>query len=191
MNDKFIADQKFEKVDFVLSSPVKADYDSCHFSYCNFSGLDLAGFSFSDCTFEHCDLSNITLRQTGLKEVQFLHCKMVGVDFSACEPFLLQMAFTDTRLDLCSFFKLKLPKTRFVRCSLQEADFAEAELVNAVFDECIMTAAVFDHTNLQSADLRTAVGYQIHPLNNNIRKARFSVAGLAGLLAGFDIKIEN
>jgi fluoroquinolone resistance protein len=60
-----------------------------------------------------------------------------------------------------------------------------------VFEGCNMTAAIFDQTTLEKADLRTSYNYSIDPETNRIKKAKFSITGVAGLLDKYDIVIEN
>ena len=47
----------------------------------------------------------------------------------------------------------------------------------------------FSQTILKNADLSTSYNFIIDPDSNNIKNAKFSVHGLAGLLAKYDIKI--
>jgi hypothetical protein len=42
---------------------------------------------------------------------------------------------------------------------------------------------------LKNADLSTSYNFTIDPENNVIKRAKFSVHGLPGLLAKFDIKV--
>ena len=69
--------------------------------------------------------------------------------------------------------------------------FAEADLTEAVFKDCDLSGAIFDYTVLEKADLRTAQHYSIDPENNRLKKARFSIFGIAGLLDKYDIDIEH
>lgn len=74
---------------------------------------------------------------------------------------------------------------------MQETDFAEADLTNVVFDNCNLAQAIFDHTILEKADFRTAYNYSIDPETNRIKKARFSIWGVSGLLDKYHIEIEK
>lgn len=85
---------------------------------------------------------------------------------------------------------MKMKKTRFNKCSLQEADFTETDLSAAVFDNCDLSRAVFSNTILEKADMRTAFNYSIDPERNHLKKARFTLAGVTGLLDRYDIDIE-
>jgi uncharacterized protein YjbI with pentapeptide repeats len=82
-------------------------------------------------------------------------------------------------------------KNRFQNSQLQEADFAEADLASAVFDNCNLAQAIFDHTTLEKADFRTAYNYSIDPETNRVKKAKFSISGISGLLDKYDIDIEK
>jgi uncharacterized protein YjbI with pentapeptide repeats len=53
-----------------------------------------------------------------------------------------------------------------------------------------LRGAIFDHTILEKADLRTAYHYSIHPDINRIKKAKFSMANIIGLLDKYDIEVE-
>jgi fluoroquinolone resistance protein len=85
----------------------------------------------------------------------------------------------------------KIKKTIFKNSQLQETDFAETDLTSAVFDNCNLTQAVFDHTTLEKADFRTSYNYSIDPEINRIKKAKFSILGVSGLLDKYDIDIEK
>ena len=74
---------------------------------------------------------------------------------------------------------------------MQETDFAECDLTEAVFNNCDLMNAIFDSTILIKADLRTAFNFSINPEQNNIKKAKFSINGLPGLLGKYDIEIEQ
>lgn len=74
---------------------------------------------------------------------------------------------------------------------MQETNFAEADLTAATFENCDLMHAVFDRTLLEKADLRTATNFSINPETNRIKKAKFSITGLPGLLQKYQIEIEG
>ncbi|HWY33074.1 MAG TPA: pentapeptide repeat-containing protein, partial [Nitrosopumilaceae archaeon] len=88
------------------------------------------------------------------------------------------------------FYKTKLKKTAFKNSTIQEADFSECDLTNAIFENCDLTGATFVNTNLEKADFRTSFNYSIDPELNRIKKAKFSLHGIVGLLDKYDIEIE-
>ena len=55
---------------------------------------------------------------------------------------------------------------------------------------CHDTRATFSHTILEKADFRTSFNYSINPEINRIKKAKFSLIGIAGLLDKYDIEID-
>lgn len=115
---------------------------------------------------------------------------MLGLQFGSCNEFGLLFNFDSCTLDHSSFYRLKLKKIVFRNCKLEEVDFTETDLSGAVFDNCDVAGAVFDHTVLEKADLRTAHHYSIDPTINRIKKAKFALPGITGLLDKYDIDIE-
>lgn len=187
---QFIQDKTFIKQDFTASPLPKAEYDNCTFTGCIFDGADISGIIFTECEFDGCNLSMGQVKGTSLKNVGFTNCKMLGFNFQYCDPFLLEVSFTECILQLCSFYRLKLKNTAFSNCDLREADFTEADLTNAVLQDCELRGAVFQNTVLEKADLRTARNYSIDPDTNRIKKAKFSKDGIAGLLDKYQVIIE-
>jgi len=151
---------------------------------------DLSHITFRECKFDSCDFSLARLKNTTLNDIHFVDCKLLGVQFEECNPFLLSVDFENCLLKLAVFNKLKLKKTRFKNCNLQETDFTETDLSGSVFDNCDFQRAIFHRTNLEKADFRSSFQYSIDPENNRIRKARFSRMGVVGLLDKYGIEIE-
>ncbi len=187
---KLIADTVFTKEDYTAHPLPLAEYDNCTFTGCLFNDANLTGIIFTQCRFDGCNLSNATTKGAAFKEVVFTGCKMLGLNFSVCDPFLMAMGFSECQLNLASFYRLKLKGTRFINCSLREADFTEADFTSAGFDGCDLANALFDNTILEKADFRSATNYSIDPESNRIKKAKFSLQGLPGLLNKYDIGIE-
>lgn len=190
MAGEYITNSTFEKTDYTKLPFAKGEYEDCAFKECNFASTNLSEIAFVECTFENCDLSNAKLNTTALKDVAFENCKILGVDFSVCNPFLLELKFTDCQLNFASFYKLKLKGIVFTNCSLQEVDFVESELNNGVFDNCNLLDAVFERSLLEKADFRTAYNYSFDPDINRIKGAKFSKEEVIGLLAKYAIIIK-
>jgi len=190
MEKTYIEDEKFENIDFSQKTLPEAEYDNCQFVNCDFSNSDLFKVVFSECEFNRCNLSMAKLEKTAVKDIQFKECKLLGVHFETCDEFLFAVRFENCLMNLASFYKRKLKKTKFVNCSLQEADFAEADLGSSVFDNCDLAHAIFQQTNLEKADFRTSYNYSIDPELNKIKKAKFSIPSVTGLLDKYDIEIE-
>jgi fluoroquinolone resistance protein len=126
-----------------------------------------------------------------MKQVRFVDCKLLGVNFGECNPFLFSVSFNDCFLHLATFYKLKMKATKFKNCNLKEADFTETDLTSAVFDNCELVSAVFENTILEKADLRNTQNFSIDPELNRIKKAKFSLHNIRGLLEKYNIEIEN
>jgi uncharacterized protein YjbI with pentapeptide repeats len=116
---------------------------------------------------------------------------MLGLRFEACNPFGLSFGFENCSLNHSSFYGLKLKKTIFKNTQLQETDFTQSDLTGAVFENCDLARAVFEQTILEKADFRTAFHYTIDPERNRVRKARFSLPQVVGLLTKYDIQIDQ
>ena len=190
MERTYVQDKKFEKEDLGADKLPIADYENCIFTNCDLSNTDLSQRVFLDCEFISCNLSTANFIKTGLKNVRFKDCKLLGLHFENCDQFLFQVDFNNCVLNLSSFYKLKLKKTRFKDSNLTEVDFTETDLASSLFDNCDLAGARFERTILEKADLRTARNYSIDPELNKIKKAKFSIHGIAGLLDKYDIEFE-
>ena len=186
----YIQDKNFDKEDFTGKILTVADYENCIFNNCDFSNWDLSKRVFLDCAFITCNLGSAKLHKTAFKTVKFKDCKLLGLHFEDCDDFLFEVGFENCLLNLASFYKMKIRKTTFKSCNLSEVDFTETDLASAVFDNCDLTGTRFENTILEKADLRTSYSFSIDPELNKIKKAKFSIHGLAGLLDKYDIEIE-
>ncbi|MEQ1606038.1 MAG: pentapeptide repeat-containing protein [Pyrinomonadaceae bacterium] len=190
MESLYYEDQVFDGLDLPEENLTDKEIESCEFLRCDFSKSDFSGTVFVDCVFRECNLSLVKLSEAALKTVDFSDCKLVGVDFGKCSDFLFTVSFQNCQLDYSSFFQKKLKSTRFADCSLKETDFTSADLTSAVFHNCDLLRASFVQTNLEKADFRTAFNYGLDPELNRVKGAKFSHAGIAGLLTKYQIVIQ-
>jgi fluoroquinolone resistance protein len=144
-----------------------------------------------ECQFESCNLSLIKLSDSGLQNIILKDCKLSGADFSKSRDFLFEANFNNCILDNAIFYKKKNKGAKFADCSMVETDFTEADLTDVHFINCNLNRTFFNHTTLKNADLLTSYNFIIDPDINMLKKARFSVHGLPGLLAKYDIRIEG
>ncbi len=186
MNQNEFHDRIFEKQDTL----VKGEYDSCVFNGLDLSNGSLAGFVFIDCHFNNCNWSLANITQTSFLGVHFKGCKLLGLRFETCNPFGFTVTFEDCQLNHASFHKMKMQHVAFRHTQLQEADFTDADCSSAVFEDCNLERAVFDGTVLEKADFRTAYNYSIDLDANRVKKAKFNLAGLPGLLDKYNLDIE-
>jgi uncharacterized protein YjbI with pentapeptide repeats len=190
MERTYVAEEKFENLDFNCPAQAPGEYDGCRFTNCNLAGADLGNWVFIHCEFTACDLSMAKLTQTALRDVKFKDCKMLGLHFEKCHDFGLALRFEDCLLDQSCFYQTKLAKTMFKNTRLREVDFIECDLSLSVFEHCDLAQARFEKTNLEKADFLTSFNYSLNPESNRVRKAKFSHLGLAGLLEKYDLDIK-
>lgn len=191
MKEAYIVDQDFENTDFVQVPLEKGEYENCTFKNCNFEFLNLSGFSFQGCEFIECNLSMTKLAGTAFRDVLFKESKMLGLQFNNCNGFGLSFRFDGCILNNSVFYQTTIKKTSFNNCRLVEVDFTESDLSNSIFYGCDLSGAIFDNTNLEKADLRTSVNYMIDPSLNRLKKAKFSLSEVYGLLYKLDIEIDR
>jgi fluoroquinolone resistance protein len=184
-------DKTFTKITAADLEGRARSFESCRFVRCDLSYADFSGMLFIDCFFEECNLSLIKLSDTGLQNIQFKDCKLSGADFSKSRDFLFGANFSNCIVDNAIFYKKKNKGAKFSDCSLVETDFTEADLTDAQFINCNLNQAFFSNTILKNADLRTSYNFIIDPDNNILKKARFSVYGLPGLLAKYDLRVNG
>ncbi|SMP06167.1 pentapeptide repeat-containing protein [Chryseobacterium profundimaris] len=189
MKEAYFLDETFESAGF--SQIQKGEYENCIFRNCNLEYADLSGFSFIDCKFVGCNLSLTKLVSTAFRNVVFKESKMFGLHFDDCNEFGMSFSFDGCALNNSVFYKATIRKTIFKNSKLIEVDFTESDLSSSVFNNCDLSGAVFDNTNLEKADFRTSVHYAIDPLKNRLKKAKFSLSEIPGLLHQFDIEIDK
>ena len=189
MPTDIIEDQTFTKITGKDIAGKRSTFESCSFINCDLSYANLSKLVFTECKFEGCNLSLVGLLDTGLQDIQFKDCKLSGADFSKSQDFLFAVNFDSCILDNAVFYKKKNKGAKFIDCSLVETDFTEADLSNVKFDNCNLNRAFFDRTMLKNADLSTSYNFIIDADKNDIKKAKFSIQGLPGLLAKYDIRI--
>ncbi|MBC6988492.1 pentapeptide repeat-containing protein [Hymenobacter sp. BT491] len=186
--DKFPAENVFERWTSEHLRP-HAEFEQCHFIGGDFASATLGNKRFVDCLFERCNLSLASLAGTGLQNVAFQDCKLSGLQFTACRDMLFEVHFDRCQLSYASFYGKRMPGTHFGHCNLTDADFTGADLANADFQECTLNGAVFHQTQLSGADFRTATGFIIDPDINPLKKARFVLEGLPGLVNKYGVII--
>jgi uncharacterized protein YjbI with pentapeptide repeats len=122
-------------------------------------------------------------------EVEFNRCKVIGIDWTKTE-LLREMAFKDCQLNYSSFRLMKISLITMIDCEVKDADFTEADLSKGDFKNTDFEKSRFFKTNLSGANFKGARNYAIDPLNNTLKKTRFSYPEVQTLLQGLDIIIE-
>jgi len=166
------------------------EFVNCTFIDCDFSNSSFSSSKFIDCTFTNCNMSLTKLSNCQLNNALFKECKLVGINFHECLDFLFSADFEDCILDYCSFFQKKMIKTNFKNCSMKNCDFTEADLMKSSFINSDLADTVFFKTNLREVNFLTAFNYGIDPEINQLKKAKFSIVGVPGLLNKYGIEIQ-
>jgi uncharacterized protein YjbI with pentapeptide repeats len=191
MDKILFEDRIFNKNDVPDTGPAAGEYEKCTFAHCEFSNVDLSGITFVDCAFMGCNLSMARMIGTVLRDAEFKECKLQGVHFENCNQILLSLHFENCILNFSSFHKTKLKKTTFANCILQEVDFTGCDLTGSTFSNCDLSRTRFDRTILEKTDFRTSYNYSIDPEINRMKKAKFSIPGVVGLLDKYGIVVES
>lgn len=184
-------DQKFQDVEIPGQRLTGGQFFNCIFINCNFRQSDLSGNDYINCKFDGCDLSYAVVRNSGFRDAEFSNCRMMGIDFSECNRFLLSFNCRDCMLDNSMFYGAKIANTTFENCSLIGADFECVDLSSAVFANSNLSDACFVDSNLEHADLRTAWNFKIDPNMNRLKNAIFSKSNLTGLLFRYGLQVQS
>ena len=186
----YTQDKIFQQADIADILFSESEFENCAFNECDFTNADFSDSVFIECIFNNCNLSLTKLTGTSFRDVQFSGCKMLGLIFYDCSKFGVSFKLDNCTLNHSSFYQTKIAKTIFENCKLHEVDFTDCDLTGAVFTNCNFLNAKFENTILEKADLRTAYHYSINPELNKIKKAKFSLQGITGLLEKYNIIIE-
>lgn len=185
----YIEEEIFEGFTYRLNTKFYENYEYCTFKNCDFTEANLTGIKFLECEFHTCNLSNAKLLNVAFRDVRFVDSKILGAKFDDCINLLFSASFDSCKVDHSSFYGLDIQKTVFYNSSLREVNFGNCNLQKASFNGCDLAGALFSNTHLEGADLEGAVNYCIDPTANRIKKARFALPDVIGLLQHFDIKI--
>lgn len=172
-----------------LPSNQATEFDNCIFQHIDFSDYSLNNYRFFDCKFNHCNISLIQLVNASFRNIVFNECKLLGLRFEQCQEFGTSIIFNKCILNHSSFYKAKAKNTVFNECSMIEVDFTLSDLTGSLFDNCNLSNSQFDQTNLEKTDFSNALNFNINPLLNKVRKAKFSKDNLTGLVQNLGIII--
>jgi len=183
-------DENFKQVDFSKSSLVEYTFTGCLFEGCTFMESDWKKASFLSCVFNGCDIGLVSLEDARFQDVRFVDCKVTGMEFFKCDHSLLfSMELNSCFLQYCNFSDLNMNKTNFKKSKIQKCFFTNTSLMESDFGDCDLLETVFHSCNLRKANFGGAKNYNINPLVNDVKKAKFSFPEAVSLLKGLDVKI--
>jgi len=189
ISSKYILDQEYSNLQLGLDDIMYCDYERCTFIHCDFTACDFLAVAFIDCVFTDCNFNEAKINYVSLRNALFTNCSFTSVNFTMCDPLLMQVEFKDCTLDYAKFYTLKIKGTVFTNCSLIAVDFMNTDLTGVIFDTCNLHKSVFVDAIANKADFTTSYNFTIDPERNKLRKAKFSQAGLKGLLEKYDLII--
>lgn len=169
-------------------------FESCRFEKCHFNKTQFIGCRFVDCEFSACDLSLAKVKQTAFNEVVFDESKLIGINWTEAKwPYIHLSAaikFYQCNISHSSFYHENLSGIIIDGCKAHDTDFREGDFSDGSFVLTDFENSHFMHTKLCSADFTDATNYNIHPNENDISKAKFSMPDVTNLLLHFDISIQ-
>jgi uncharacterized protein YjbI with pentapeptide repeats len=170
----------------------KEFYD-CRFESCDFNEAQFLNCEFNNCTFVACDLNNLNVKNSKFLEVEFLDCKIIGVNWTLAywRGMLLAAPITFKRcmINSSTFYGLSLEKIVFEDCRSHYVDFRECNLSGANFSNSDLRESLFNNTNLTNANFKEAENYDINIKNNVIKNATFCRYEAIRLLSSLDINL--
>jgi uncharacterized protein YjbI with pentapeptide repeats len=118
------------------------------------------------------------LTNTKMSDVDFVSCKMIGIDWTMGDWKSLLNAdplrFQECILNDSNFFGLTLEGMVMRECRAKEVDFRNATLTNANFIGTDFKGALFSNTHLEGANFTDSSNTMIDIRSNHLKGAIFS-----------------
>lgn len=188
-------EQNFKKLTLRGGRADHKEFDHCTFVRCSLSETAFNYCTFRDCMFKDCDLRLIHVKGSAFINVKFEGSEVSYVNWTegawAKTGLLNSISFARCNISYCTFIGLTLKSFAATGCTAHDVDFSETNLTGAILTDTDFSESRFLHTNLSGADLTSATGYAISPLDNQIKKAKFSLPQALSLLAALDIEIVD
>jgi fluoroquinolone resistance protein len=169
---------------------------SCTFNKCDFHESQIKNCVIRDCTFKQCDLNLIQVDGTTFQNVVFEKSKCIGINWSRASwgktsfhQLIKKINFLECVINYNTFMGIHLHKIQMEKCIAKEVNFNEADLSGASLRYTNFEGSIFSHTNLSHTDFCKAENYNIDPVNNTLKKTRFSLPEAMSLLYSLDIEI--
>ncbi len=150
----------------------------------------MIGVTFMDCQFNNCILNQTKTNHTAFRTVYFNNCQIQEVNFAMSDKLIFEMHFDQCTLDFSKFYALKLKGITFNNSSLIAVDFMAVDLTAAKFHNCDLYRAEFEKANASKVDFSTSRNYTIDPEKTKLKKAKFALEDVKGLLDKHGIVVE-
>jgi fluoroquinolone resistance protein len=183
-------DETFERLDLRGVRVVGKTFEDCTFVAAQAAEASFESCRFSRCTFKDSDLSNAKLTSSTLRGLTCTDSKLLGINWTRATA-VADLAFTRCVVSYGNFSGLNLRGSRFLKCLARETELAHADLTEAIFTETDFSGSRFHKTNLSRADFRGAINYAMHPTDNILKRAKFSLPEATALLYALDIELDK
>lgn len=187
---EYFFDQHYNNILYGLESLNLKEFESCTFTNCNFSECNFIGVIFIHCEFNNCIFDNAKINHTAFRTVHFNHCQIKEVNFAMSDKLIFEMHFNHCVLDFSKFYALKLKGITFNNSSLIAVDFMATNLTGSQFYNCDLYRSEFEKAIANKVDFSTSYNYTIDPTKTQLKKAKFALEGLKGLLYKHGIIVE-
>ncbi|MCA9563368.1 MAG: pentapeptide repeat-containing protein, partial [Myxococcales bacterium] len=163
----------------------------CTFRKCQFSSTTFERCTFEDCRFEDCELSLFVPDDSSLQGVNFLRCKVDGVDWSRANALGFDVRFVESRLDYSSFSGMRLQGLHILESTAIETVFSHVDLSRASFDGTDLAGAVFEGATLTDTDFRQAKNLFISSTTNTVKRTKISLETALAQISqlGFEVSV--
>lgn len=188
-NKKELYDEDFSGLNLQESEKLKIEFNNCNFVNCRIYKVKFKHCKFVDCAFTNCDMSMSQFPLSTFLNTKFEKCKLSGINWIDIDPTWFDISLTECVLNYSSFHSMELKGMKIHKCTALETDFMEANLSGANLTETDFNGSLFMRTNLAGADFTEAFNYSIDPRSNNIKKAKFTIPEVIGLLDAFEIEL--
>lgn len=185
----------FEAVNISKQLFSDIQFEDCTFNDCDFNEAQFKDCKFIHCQFNRCQMSVVKWPYTELFDVNFVECKLIGVDWTQADwPTFRrdpELTFKHCMLNGASFFALVLNELVFDSCQLRDVDFREGDFTDSKITNCDLFQSLFMRTQLGAVDFTDSVHFDINMLNNTLTHAKFSRFEALNLLQSLDITLVD
>ena len=164
------------------------EFQECIFKNCSFENVNFRNSIFENCEFDSCALILPDFKNTTIDDVDFIECKITGLNFGDMNDFSMAFGFNKSKLLSCSFVGLDIRDASFCNSMIVDSVFRECNLHKADFEGVAFKATSFSVNNLTCANFNDASGFFINPCENKLKGATFSIAAALELLKQFEIE---
>jgi uncharacterized protein YjbI with pentapeptide repeats len=98
------------------------------------------------------DWANQSAQRLGALRAEVRRCRLTGAELA--EAALIDVTFTDCRLDLVGLRMAKLERVVFRDCRMEECDLYAATLTDVLFERCELRRARFSGVKLKRVEFR-------------------------------------